>query len=491
MSSIRQELLGQQEQQNDVFPEEYSSYQARLCKAMPAHLTSCTEDRQFQIPLKSNGHWISRWKTSDRSLFIMFYQRYHIHLNAYIDAAQGKSHHHHPSSKETLPIQSRNIFLTLSPGYVHLASYLTEKVGSLLRSSIVEEMPWSHDYTATAVAAASTTSTQQQQQTPSSPSLSSSSTTAVAKTQHDIAELARPGSPAVLPMVTPTPSPTSSSRPASPLGTTANNGSEVASVPPRSNSPNSMAAPEIHVVPVSTNDTQQVQTYNGKPKGLDSAARRYAYCLTSCAIDPSGSASESNSRHQNKFDIIAYQDMINVWLRSITKSVSWTSPESVFCLIDFFENVINELQKKQYNGIYPWVDIPFILHTIHLLLTKADNTIIHMRTLAFVFTNFGFLTQRPELLDMLCNKILLHPYLFERFMVHWNSGVRIFFLQCLFWRIRPLWTLSTVQWGFKDGLKSSCDGSKCWNAWNEQYHNGKIYYLMFIYLLCKRIYIYI
>ena len=98
-----------------------------------------------------------------------------------------------------------------------------------------------------------------------------------------------------------------------------------------------------------------------------------------------------------------------------------------------------------------------------------------MRTLAFVFTNFGFLTQRPELLDMLCNKILLHPYLFERFIIHWNSGVRIFYLQCLFWRIRPLWSFSTVQWGFKDNLKSACDGFKCWNAWNEEQHddNGK------------------
>ena len=178
-------------------------------------------------------------------------------------------------------------------------------------------------------------------------------------------------------------------------------------------------------------------------------------------------------------------------------------------LIDFFENIIIELQKyvsflviihiifyffetyiliicyyrKHYNGIFPLVDIPFILHVVHLLLIQVDNTIVHMRTLAFVFTNFGFLTQRPELLDMLCNKILLHPYIFERFIIHWNSGVRIFYLQCLFWRIRPLWSFSTVQWGFKDVLKSACDGSKCWNAWNEEQHEdgGKHkYYIQII-----------
>ncbi|KAI7857858.1 hypothetical protein BDC45DRAFT_602945 [Circinella umbellata] len=459
--SIRKELIGD----DDVSAQEYSSYQTRLCKAMPVHLTNCNEDRQLQVPLKSTGHWISRWKTSDRSLFIMFYQKYHINLNAYINAAQGGN-----DKREPLPIETRNIFLVLSPGYVHFASYLTEKVSSLLRTSVMDEMSRCNEYTAATVSAS--TAATQHQQTLSSLLHERPSSVAAAKTT--AAELPnRPGSPAVLPMVTRTPPIT---RPSSPTTTTI--GLEPAPSTSRSNSSVSTGTPEINVISANTNNINNVdqkQTHTGKPKGLDSATRRYAYCLTSCAIDPAGSSSDNSGRnhhhHKNTFDITAYQDMINVWLRAITKTISWTSPESAFCLIDFFENVIIELQKNHYNGIFPLVDIPFILHVVHLLLVKTDNTIVHMRTLAFVFTNFGFLTQRPELLDMLCNKILLHPYLFERFIIHWNSGVRIFYLQCLFWRIRPLWSFSTVQWGFKDNLKSACDGFKCWNAWNEEQHD--------------------
>ncbi|KAG2218755.1 hypothetical protein INT45_003073 [Circinella minor] len=467
--SIRKELIGD----DDVSSEEYSSYQTRLCKAMPVHLTNCNEDRQLQVPLKSSGHWVSRWKTSDRSLFIMFYQRYHINLNAYINVAQGGN-----DKREPLPIETRNIFLVLSPGYVHFASYLTEKVGSLLRTSVMDEISWCNEYTATAVSASTAT---QHQQTLSSLLHEIPSSAAAAKTTAELPN--RPGSPAVLPMVTRTPpitrasSPTTTTIGLEPASSNAPNGSLLPSPISRSNSSVSTGEPEINVISANSNNINNVdlqQTHTGKPKGLDSATRRYAYCLTSCAIDPAGSSSDSSGRnyhHQNTFGIIAYQDMINVWLRAITKTISWTSPESAFCLIDFFENVITELQKNHYNGIFPLVDIPFILHVVHLLLVKADNTIVHMRTLAFVFTNFGFLTQRPELLDMLCNKILLHPYLFERFIVHWNSGVRIFYLQCLFWRIRPLWSFSTVQWGFKDILKSACDGFKCWNAWNEEQHD--------------------
>ncbi|KAI9493744.1 hypothetical protein BDB00DRAFT_821506 [Zychaea mexicana] len=463
ISSIRRELVGHED--DDVFPKE-TSYRAQLCKTMPAHLTSRSDDRHLlRVPLKSKGHWISRWKTSDRSLFIMFYQRYHIHLSAYIHAAmqgdsgtQAKSHHHLPS------VQTRNAYLAVSPGYVHFAAYMTEKVSSLLRSSVMEEMSWCNEYTATAATSATST----QQQTPSS-----------AKT---IAALPRPDSPAVAPMVTPAPT---AAKVVAPSDVSSNKSPPSSSLTEsRPTSSVSTAVPAINVVAVSTMATDP--GYAGKPRTLESATRRYAYCLTSCAIDPAGTSPSNDSRsashhqHQNssRSDITVYHDMINVWLRAITKSISWTSPESVFCLIDFLESVITELKKKHHthDSGSLLVDIPFILHTIHLLLAQADNTIVHMRTLAFVFTNFGFLTQRAELLDMLCNRILLHPYLFERFIVHWNSGVRIFFLQCLFWRIRPLWSSSTVQWGFRDtALKTSaCDGSRCWSAWHEEHNMNSI-----------------
>ncbi|KAI8141382.1 hypothetical protein BJV82DRAFT_618976 [Fennellomyces sp. T-0311] len=409
ISQIRRELTGHVGDYSD------DTYRTLLCRAMPAHLMSCSDDHQLRVPLKRNGHWISRWKTSDRALFIMFYQRYHIHLNAYIHAVQI------PSAIAAMSIQARNAILALSPGYVHLAAYMTEKIGSLLRSSVMDEVPWCNNGSASSVSLTETS----------------------AKT---FTAPPRAGSP-----VAPSSSQQQPQRSSSPIIQVARNDE----TPPRPSSP--------AIFDTSNNNSEQA--YTGKPRNIESASRRYAYCLTSCAVDPYGDNKSAKS------DIIIYQDMINVWIRAITRSISWTEPESVFCLIDFYDSVIGELQKKFTGNTLPLIDIPFILHTIHILLSQADNTIVHLRTFAFVFAHFGFLTQRPELVDLLCNRILLHPYIFERFVVHWSSGVRIFYLQCLFWRIRPLWSFYTVQWGTK-GSKSGCNGKHCWSAWYDTDNEG-------------------
>lgn len=110
----------------------------------------------------------------------------------------------------------------------------------------------------------------------------------------------------------------------------------------------------------------------------------------------------------------------------------------------------------------PLLDIPFLLHVLHLLLSKVDNATVQLRALAFIYTHFEFLTMRPECLGYLCKQVLLQPALFENLLLHWHEGVRMFFLQCLYWRIRPLWSFRAVRWRNEN---DACDGKTCRIAW--------------------------
>lgn len=85
-----------------------------------------------------------------------------------------------------------------------------------------------------------------------------------------------------------------------------------------------------------------------------------------------------------------------------------------------------------------------------------------MRTLAFISNHFGFLTPRTDLLDLVCNRILLQPFCFERFALHWHTGVQSYYLAILFWHVRPLWSKDPVRW-LQAG--EGCDGRRCRDAW--------------------------
>ncbi|KAL1934625.1 hypothetical protein VTP01DRAFT_6807 [Rhizomucor pusillus] len=190
---------------------------------------------------------------------------------------------------------------------------------------------------------------------------------------------------------------------------------------------------------------QRKTSLSNKPRALEAATRRYAYCLTWCSTSAS-----------------LFNDMLNVWLRTIVTSIRWTDSESVFCLLDLIDNVIADLQRK--SGNLPPVDLPFLIHALQLILERADSAIIHLRTFALIYTHFDFLTQRVDLLDVLCNRVLLQPYIFESFITHWHSSVRAYYLQCLFWRVSPLWSSEFVCWD--PSLPNSCDGKRCFrDSW--------------------------
>ncbi|KAI9273919.1 hypothetical protein EDC94DRAFT_593188 [Helicostylum pulchrum] len=203
-------------------------------------------------------------------------------------------------------------------------------------------------------------------------------------------------------------------------------------------------------------------TPTGKPKALEMATRRYAECMTWCivAADPVG----------------LYHDMINVWIRFAIKRTVLTEAEGVYCLLDFIEQTILELQKFPLKRNYFPIDLPFILHTLDIILSRSDHSISLLRALSFIYVHFGFLTSHAALLDLLCNRIMLDTVIFERLLLHWGKNVRIFFLRCLMWRVGRVWHPTGIRWNSeaeqmvkmmvrenKDA--AMCDGLSCWSQW--------------------------
>lgn len=127
---------------------------------------------------------------------------------------------------------------------------------------------------------------------------------------------------------------------------------------------------------------------------------------------------------------------------------------------------------------YP-VDIPFILHTLDIILSRSDHTTSLLRALTFIYTHFGFLTSHAALLNLLCNQIMLDTQNFERLLLHWAKNVRHFFFRCLMWRIGRVWQSAGVRWNNetkqimqavaqkngRDNAPSTCDGNMCWIEW--------------------------
>ena len=61
-----------------------------------------------------------------------------------------------------------------------------------------------------------------------------------------------------------------------------------------------------------------------------------------------------------------------------------------------------------------------------------------MRTIAFIYSQFKALTTQPETLKALCLDLLLDPLVFQHFFLHWNSGVRGYYMRLLVWRLSRL-----------------------------------------------------
>ncbi|RIB16117.1 hypothetical protein C2G38_2247229 [Gigaspora rosea] len=184
---------------------------------------------------------------------------------------------------------------------------------------------------------------------------------------------------------------------------------------------------------------------NGKPKVLEMAGRRFVETMVS--IVENG----------------VFQEMCNVWVKAVVKRTNLYDVEGVFCLLDFIDTLIMELDTRDNTVIAsepttpnsantsvssdsfssPFsppnltniLDITFYISLINLLLNRSDHTITILRTISFVYTQFSLLTSQPAYLKQLVKQIILDEEMFERMFCHWSRNVRIYFMRLLIWRV--------------------------------------------------------
>ncbi|KAI8340307.1 hypothetical protein BC941DRAFT_244454 [Chlamydoabsidia padenii] len=194
--------------------------------------------------------------------------------------------------------------------------------------------------------------------------------------------------------------------------------------------------------------------HHGKPQILEDLTWLFSECLAWCVMmaEPCG----------------RYHDMINVMLRALVLATEVGNAIAVFGIFDFLEATMLQLQHYRLQIHYhPPLNLPFLLHTIHIVLAYSDHSTSLLRVLSFVYAQFKILSSRAGLLDFLCNRILLDPVIFERLFLHWGANVRNFYWRCLIWRVGCVWKPKVVCWSpdlvaiAKQHDMMVCDGSDC------------------------------
>ena len=81
-----------------------------------------------ELPIRMSGNWKRRWESDDSELFFSFYRHYHVALKTSIIARY--------NNMCQFRLHQRNLILTISPGYMCLASYFSSKLHSLTQREI-------------------------------------------------------------------------------------------------------------------------------------------------------------------------------------------------------------------------------------------------------------------------------------------------------------------------------------------------------------------
>ncbi|KAF8966520.1 hypothetical protein BGZ46_000366 [Entomortierella lignicola] len=177
----------------------------------------------------------------------------------------------------------------------------------------------------------------------------------------------------------------------------------------------------------------------GKPKVLDMASRRFVETIVAIMED-----------HGN-----IYGAMLDIWIKAVVTKTSVYDVESVFCLLDFLDMLIAELESRECIRLYDSelstvplnagsnfkfipIHVQFILSTLHILLTGSDHTVTLVRTISFIYQNFSLLTSTVTTLEQLTLGTLLSPDVFEKCFLHWARNVRLYYMRCLVWRVAKI-----------------------------------------------------
>ncbi|GAA6056647.1 hypothetical protein NBRC10513_001097 [Rhodotorula toruloides] len=200
-------------------------------------------------------------------------------------------------------------------------------------------------------------------------------------------------------------------------------------------------------------------SFGQKPKVLELAHRRVVQTM----VDIYGGATPASTTdeprdpdaHVRRY---LFAQMLPVWIRACVKRTSLWDTRSVYLVLDLAEGLIYQLAypspesdeddalaAKPDATVLDAFDLPFLFSVVRKIFLEADGTVTLMRTISFLYSHFPLFTMRSGDRTELCERLILDEAVFQRLFLHWNSGVRGYFIRLLVWRVSRLGVVAQEQ----------------------------------------------
>ncbi|CAD6938652.1 unnamed protein product [Tilletia controversa] len=161
----------------------------------------------------------------------------------------------------------------------------------------------------------------------------------------------------------------------------------------------------------------------GKPRHLEAANRRCTAIVVEIA----------RTGHPNT-NAQLFSGMLGVHVKSVVKRTSLYDAEGVFCLLDWLDGIISQMDAAEL-PVDTFLDVDFLIDMVSMLLNTADHALALMRTIAFCYSNFAVLTSHKDTRLRFCESILLEPVIFHKLFLSWSVTIRAYFLHLLVFRL--------------------------------------------------------
>ena len=161
-----------------------------------------------------------------------------------------------------------------------------------------------------------------------------------------------------------------------------------------------------------------------KPPVLETANRRLVESLGTLAhmqvlVSTSRGMAETDG-HQ------LWGNMVDLWTRNLITKTSLYRPQAVFSLFDLLDGIVDAPLDNDKGSI---LDVPYLIYLFGLILTQGDHALTLVKVIAFIFTHWEAMTQRPEDRRALCQNLLLEQGMFERLVLFWSHSVRSYLMR--------------------------------------------------------------
>ncbi|BGP25489.1 proteophosphoglycan ppg4 [Rhodotorula toruloides] len=201
-------------------------------------------------------------------------------------------------------------------------------------------------------------------------------------------------------------------------------------------------------------------SFGQKPKVLELAHRRVVQTMVDIyGGAPSAPASDEPQDPDAHVRRYLFAQMLPVWIRACVKRTSLWDTRSVYLVLDLVEGLVYQLAYpspsesdveeasavKPDEAVLDAFDLPFLFSVVRKILLEADGTVTLMRTISFLYSHFPLFTLRGADRTELCEGLILYEAVFQRLFLHWNSGVRGYFIRLLVWRVSRLGVVAQEQ----------------------------------------------